>query len=90
MAGNHDDVYLFHRYYAPGAPPPKFFDVCPASVVACVHAERTKDLVPDGFPDLLAVLVDRLGGGCHYDFDGHDDAATRHDFAAIQVAAVSY
>ena len=33
MAGNHDDVYLFHKYYAPGAEPPQFFDDVPLRVL---------------------------------------------------------
>lgn len=33
MAGNHDDVYLFYKYYAPGAEPPQFFDDVPLRVL---------------------------------------------------------
>ena len=33
MAGNHDDVYLFYKYYAPGAAPPQFFDDVPLRVL---------------------------------------------------------
>lgn len=33
MAGNHDDVYLFYKYYAPGAEPPQFFEDVPLRVL---------------------------------------------------------
>lgn len=33
MAGNHDDVYLFYKYYAPGAEPPQYFDDVPLRVL---------------------------------------------------------
>ncbi|MCC6509188.1 MAG: flagellar type III secretion system pore protein FliP [Pirellulaceae bacterium] len=33
MAGNHDDVYLFYKHYAPDAPSPKFFDDVPLRVL---------------------------------------------------------
>lgn len=33
MSGNEDDIYLFHHYYAPDAPPPKFFKDVPLRVL---------------------------------------------------------
>ncbi len=33
MAGNHDDVYLFYKYYAPDAEPPQFFEDVPLRVL---------------------------------------------------------
>lgn len=33
MAGNHDDVHLFYRYYAPDAPPPQNFEDVPLRVL---------------------------------------------------------
>ncbi len=33
MAGNHEDVYLFYKYYAPDAQPPQYFEDVPLRVL---------------------------------------------------------
>ncbi len=66
MAGNHDDVYLFYKYYAPDAEPPQFFEDVPLRVLLPAYMlSELKTAFLMGFSNLLAILADRFSGGCH-------------------------